>query len=60
MLAARQLLTESEHSLNFVATSVGVILSRKRALSKEEGETVLKEAGLPIEMPPNHALAGPK
>lgn len=31
--------------------------SEIRALSKEEREAVLQEAGLPIEIPPNHALA---
>ena len=31
--------------------------SEIRALSKEEREALLQEAGLPIVIPPNHALA---
>lgn len=31
--------------------------SELRALTKEEREKVLKSAGLPIEIPPDHALA---
>lgn len=33
------------------------LLSEMHALTKEEREKVLKEAQLPIEIPPDHALA---
>ena len=31
--------------------------SELRAMSKEEREAIVREAGLPIEIPPDHALA---
>ena len=37
--------------------SVAQIRSEVKSLTKEERETLLEEAGLPIKIPPNHALA---
>ena len=37
--------------------SITQMQSEVKALTKEERETLLREAQLPIEIPPNHALA---
>ena len=51
-----RILTDLRSSLSGGDTSVQ-LQSELRALSKDEREALLQEAHLPIEIPPEHALA---